>query len=256
MSHETVAFHKGKKNWTVSQIEIPEESTPVPKIGDRLTGSLFIIDRREFARDCLAFALKAARNNRPVEVFASVNELPQQATQLFAPSLILFCHHVSEHNSALLEEELQALRGYMRTTPVVLLSDVDDASVIARALQSGVRGHISANLPLRLAMQAIEIVEAGGTYLSTESYSALEHQRNKVPAAWEGIEKSLTTRQTTVLLALRQGKANKVIAYELNMRESTVKVHVRNIMKKLNARNRTEVSYKTNGMFMNVATES
>jgi len=46
--------------------------------------------------------------------------------------------------------------------------------------------------------------------------------------------------------ALRRGKANKVIAYELNMRESTVKVHVRNIMKKLKARNRTEVAFMAN----------
>ena len=44
--------------------------------------------------------------------------------------------------------------------------------------------------------------------------------------------------------ALRRGKANKIIAYELNLRESTVKVHVRNIMKKLKATNRTEVAFK------------
>jgi DNA-binding NarL/FixJ family response regulator len=54
-----------------------------------------------------------------------------------------------------------------------------------------------------------------------------------------------TARQTAVVEALRRGKANKIIAYELNMRESTVKVHVRNIMKKLRARNRTEVAFMT-----------
>ena len=43
--------------------------------------------------------------------------------------------------------------------------------------------------------------------------------------------------------AIRQRKPNKIIAYELNMCESTVKVHVRAIMKKLKARNRTEVAY-------------
>jgi DNA-binding NarL/FixJ family response regulator len=46
--------------------------------------------------------------------------------------------------------------------------------------------------------------------------------------------------------ALRRGKANKIIAYELNMKESTVKVHVRNIMKKLRATNRTQVAYIAN----------
>ena len=43
--------------------------------------------------------------------------------------------------------------------------------------------------------------------------------------------------------ALRRGKPNKIIAYELNMCESTVKVHIRNIMKRLKAKNRTEAAY-------------
>ena len=42
-------------------------------------------------------------------------------------------------------------------------------------------------------------------------------------------------------------KQNKTIAYELDMCESTVKVHIRAIMKKLNARNRTQVVLLTNG---------
>ena len=49
--------------------------------------------------------------------------------------------------------------------------------------------------------------------------------------------------------AIRQGKPNKIVAYELNMCESTVKVHVRAIMKKLKARNRTEVAYLYSSTF-------
>ena len=48
--------------------------------------------------------------------------------------------------------------------------------------------------------------------------------------------------------ALRRGKANKTIAYELNMCESTVKVHIRTIMRKLEARNRTEAAFKLNAI--------
>jgi DNA-binding NarL/FixJ family response regulator len=52
-----------------------------------------------------------------------------------------------------------------------------------------------------------------------------------------------THRQLQVVEAIKKGKPNKIIAYELNMCESTVKVHVRTIMKKLHARNRTQVAY-------------
>jgi hypothetical protein len=48
---------------------------------------------------------------------------------------------------------------------------------------------------------------------------------------------------------LRRAMANKLIAYELTMCESTVKVHIRNIMKKLKATNRTKVVYLTRGLF-------
>ena len=50
-----------------------------------------------------------------------------------------------------------------------------------------------------------------------------------------------TPRQSEILNCLRRGLSNKLIAYELQMCESTVKIHVRNIMKKLGATNRTQV---------------
>ena len=55
----------------------------------------------------------------------------------------------------------------------------------------------------------------------------------------------VTPREVAVIRALQQGKPNKVIAYELNMCESTVKVHVRNLMKKMKAKNRTDLAIKT-----------
>ncbi|MNE26255.1 CsgBAC operon transcriptional regulatory protein [compost metagenome] len=60
-----------------------------------------------------------------------------------------------------------------------------------------------------------------------------------------------TQREVDVINALTQGKANKIIAYELNLRESTVKVHIRNIMKKVDAKNRTEVIFKISDLFKN-----
>src|SRR3984885_6574425 len=55
----------------------------------------------------------------------------------------------------------------------------------------------------------------------------------------------VTAREVAVIRAIQQGKPNKVIAYELNMCESTVKVHVRNLMKKMKAKNRTDLAIKT-----------
>jgi len=55
----------------------------------------------------------------------------------------------------------------------------------------------------------------------------------------------VTPRELEVVRAIQRGSSNKVIAYELGMCESTVKVHVRRVMKKLKAKNRTEVAIKS-----------
>jgi hypothetical protein len=53
-----------------------------------------------------------------------------------------------------------------------------------------------------------------------------------------------------VIRATQQGKPNKTIAYQLNICESTVKLHLRKVMKKLKAKNRTEVAIKAQtGLF-------
>ena len=54
----------------------------------------------------------------------------------------------------------------------------------------------------------------------------------------------LTGRELSVVQAIQQGKSNKIIAHELNMGLSTVKVHLRNVMRKMNAKNRTDVAMK------------
>ena len=56
----------------------------------------------------------------------------------------------------------------------------------------------------------------------------------------------LTPRELSVIDLLREGKPNKLIAAQLDMQESTVKVHVRNILKKLNATNRTHAAFVAN----------
>jgi DNA-binding CsgD family transcriptional regulator len=50
-----------------------------------------------------------------------------------------------------------------------------------------------------------------------------------------------TERETAVLVRLREGQPNKIIAYALGVSESTVKVHLRSIMSKLKVRNRTQI---------------
>ena len=87
----------------------------------------------------------------------------------------------------------------------------------------------------------------GGTF--APAAALLRPQRTGAGTVGESLIEGFTQRQSQILDCLQRGMANKLIAYELNMCESTVKVHIRNIMKKLNATNRTQVAYLTRAFF-------
>ena len=130
--------------------------------------------------------------------------------------------------------------------PLIVLADGDDLEQIVSVLDNGARGYIPTDLALDVAVEAVRLVCAGGVFIPASSLvSARQSGETSRPAPHtsNGI---FTARQAAVVDAVRRGKANKVIAFELKMRESTVKVHVRNIMKKLNAKNRTEVAFMAN----------
>jgi DNA-binding NarL/FixJ family response regulator len=63
----------------------------------------------------------------------------------------------------------------------------------------------------------------------------------------------LTPKETEILRRLKDGKPNKIIAYELDICESTVKVHMRQIMRKLSATNRTQAALIARQMFAEAA---
>lgn len=83
------------------------------------------------------------------------------------------------------------------------------------------------------------------TYLGTSrTFEQGTVIRRVVPNADERDPTTLTERESQIIQAVKTGKSNKEIAHRLNLTESTVKVHVRNVMRKIGATNRTEVAYK------------
>lgn len=127
----------------------------------------------------------------------------------------------------------------LASVPVVVQSNDRPGHQVLELLKTGMRGFIPTSVSTEVAVQALRLVCAGGTFVPSSCLQSLADQAQGA-ADTGGF---LTGRQLQVVEAIRQGKPNKIIAYELNMCESTVKVHVRAIMKKLKARNRTEVAY-------------
>lgn len=205
--------------------------------------TIALIENRLLVRDCISRTLKDYSKFRVISL-PSVEKWIEAGEEV-AASLILW--FISGLNESQIQQDIALLTKHHKAIPIILVSDADDLDRVIYALNEGARGYLPTSVSLEVAIEAIHLVNAGGTYVPASSLVAA-HRSAQDPGAPKKLG-MFTARQAAVVEALRKGKANKIIAYELNMRESTVKVHVRSIMKKLKAKNRTEVAFLTNNLF-------
>jgi DNA-binding NarL/FixJ family response regulator len=150
------------------------------------------------------------------------------------------------------QSALDLLRVRLPDTSTVVLSDRDDVDEVNRALTHGVRGYIPTSVECGVAVAALRLISAGGTFVPADALRSTSSKPNDQAEGerqrrLDGLD--LTPRELSVIDLLREGKPNKLIAARLDMQESTVKVHVRNILKKLNATNRTHAAFVANRLF-------
>lgn len=204
---------------------------------------IVVIHPRAFFRDCFVRCLDVSYKSHDIMAFANIHAWRASPIESAVnPSIIVF---FVDGNDASSITDLQFLESAATNTPVVIVSDIDDVNYVVRALKGGARGYIPTSLSFNVAVEAVRLVEAGGTFVPVSSL-ALDRGKPELAAKTGDL---LTERQMMVVEALCQGMANKQIAYELGMSEHTVKVHLRHIMRKLRARNRTEVAVLTKDFF-------
>jgi DNA-binding NarL/FixJ family response regulator len=208
--------------------------------------SIVLIDRRPLTRQCLSRWLQDGSPHLHVVSFGSPVDLLDASRSLSDPRIIIFSVGAASVKDPDLLGKMTLLRRHMSRTPLVLLSDRDDPDDIVEAIEHGVRGYIPTNLEPVEAAAALQCVAAGGTFVPASAMIKFAHDRRNgsMPSAEHETTaiKRLTPRESEVLARLRQGKPNKIIAHELDIAESTVKVFVGRILMKLHASNRTEVA--------------
>jgi DNA-binding NarL/FixJ family response regulator len=140
-------------------------------------------------------------------------------------------------------ELIRELSQWEKEVPVIVFSDSESRNQIANSLRCGAKGFIPSDTPLEVVARAIKLVLVGGVFVPANA--VLEKRHEELPDSPRSEGKfEFTVRENDVVNALLKGKSNKVIAYELSMSESSVKVHIRNVMRKLQVRNRTEAVIK------------
>ena len=207
------------------------------------TALLIFIDRQGVGRDCISQQLASLLYEWRVEPISGARELHRQVN--WAPSSVLILNtHGESMDSPEVAGEMATLAKLAPAVPILVMSERCDASEVTSAFGLGARGYLPTSLAISEVTAIVRLVAQGGTYVPANILAGLFENHRSAQAQipdktdWPC---SFSPRQLQVLERLNEGKQNKIIAYELGMAESTVKVHIRHIMKKLNARNRTQV---------------
>jgi DNA-binding NarL/FixJ family response regulator len=210
--------------------------------------SIVVIEKRELIKNCLERCI-SDELGYPVVSFSALENWRESADKVRA--LLLVVSVMGPVSCSAQDRDCELVRKLCQTEncpPVVVLADPEDIEYVSNSLRSGVRGYVPAASTLTVAIEAIRLVLLGGAFAPAASLMA--EGTPKVKAVESGGEPNtlLTERQNAVVNAIRQGKANKLIADDLKISENTVKVHLHNIMKRLRAKNRTEVALITSGL--------
>ena len=127
-------------------------------------------------------------------------------------------------------DAMSSIRGEFPEARVIVLTTYVGDVQVSRALKAGARAYLLKGALRKELLDAIRAVHAGQKRLSSEVAAEI---------AEHGTDDALTPREIDVLRLVTGGKANKEIAAQLSLTEETVKSHVRNILAKLGANDRT-----------------
>jgi DNA-binding NarL/FixJ family response regulator len=128
-------------------------------------------------------------------------------------------------------EAMRVIREEFPEARVIVLTTFEGDVEIQRALEAGARAYILKNMPPKELLEVIAQVHAGKKRIPSQIAAQLAEHLS---------DESLTDRETEVLTRLAGGNRNRDIAEKLFITEETVKVHIKHIMEKLGANDRTQ----------------
>ncbi|WNJ95587.1 two-component system response regulator NarL [Vibrio ruber] len=179
--------------------------------------------------------------NPQIEVVKECNN-GQQAVKLALddePDVILLDINMPDIDGI---QTLKLLRDNDITSRIIIFTVSNYEEDLVRAIQAGADGYLLKDMEAEDLLHAIEQVCLGELVVSPKLANLLAKQLRSSPHQAQREIDTLTTRERDVLKLLAQSLPNKLIARKLNIAETTVKVHVKHILKKLQLRSRVEAA--------------
>ncbi|MCW8876495.1 MAG: response regulator transcription factor [Kangiellaceae bacterium] len=197
---------------------------------------VLLVDDHEMFRDGISMLLTKAY---PEVEILQAQDLAQALQQLRAHSdieMILLDLHLQESSP---HENIKSIKSRFPQIPITVISGEERPEFIRNILEYGVKGYVPKSIENNEFIAAIKQVLAGNNYLPAGIAAEIKRCEEQGTPSFD----SLTDRQKQVLALMAQGISNQEIAERLNISGNTITVHVKNILKILNASNRTEAGF-------------
>ncbi|MEO0515565.1 MAG: response regulator transcription factor [Planctomycetota bacterium] len=231
---------------------------------------LLIADDHTLFRDALVQYIKRASPNMHVDLAEDLYAVQKFLKNKSRFDLILLDFRMPGMNGL---QGLEQIRTDYPTMRVALMSGVAESHHVQKALDLGACAYFPKTLSGKALLKGIQDVLSGQrfipqdensesvmpSYYDDSSFAVYKNvnDKNLHNGAVEAIDDlRLTPRELDVLTFLMKGASNKEIARELDLKEVTVKLHVRGICKKLGAKNRTQAAVIAKDMSLSLKTSA
>lgn len=190
---------------------------------------ILLADDHDLVRDTIAMYLSSEGAAEVVvasDVSAAIGFFDKSAEF----DLVLLDYNMPGMNGLAGFRKIKSLVGDI--VPVAILSGSASAAVARDALEAGASGFLPKTLAPNEMMSAVQQIARGGVFVPHEFLNKAQAKKFE----------NLTERETDVLRRLCEGKSNKEIARDLDLQEVTIKLHVKTLCRKLDAKNRTQAA--------------
>ena len=235
-----------------SQLSVSPPTAAVPDATQQQPVTLLVVDDHTLFRRGLIALLGQDAGLQVVGEAGDAAEALRLAPQL-QPQVILMDNHLP---GVMGVDAIQGLREVSPTSRVLMLTVSEDAQDLATALRNGAQGYLLKTIDGELLAQAIHRAARGEPVVSPELMGKLvaafqnQGRPGSPPVAAPPPEEDaspLSPREEEVLREIARGASNKEIARTLDIAETTVKIHVQHILRKLNLSSRVQAAVYATG---------